>query len=335
MPRLARLDAPGVFHHVMIRGIERRKIFRNNKDREDFLDRLEMLLPETQTTCYGWVFLPNHAHFLFQTGKVPLATLMRRLLTGYALSFNRRHKRHGQLFQNRYKSIVCQEDVYLKELVRYIHLNPIRAGIVSNLEELNKYPYCGHSTLMGNKERPWQEVNYVLGYFGGTIRAARRAYVSYMDSGLDQGHRDELVGGGLVRSLGGWSEVKKLRSKGQDHMMSDERILGESEFVDSLLSQANERYERGYELKARGYDLDRIAKRVAEIYGMEEREVFSKGRQHRKVKARSLLCFWAVRELRMSLTDLARELDMSTPGVGFAVERGEAIAHNNKYQLMD
>jgi len=225
--------------------------------------------------------------------------------------------------------------VYLKELVRYIHLNPIRAGIVVNLKELNKYPYCGHSTLVGSRERPWQEINYVLGYFGRTSRAARRAYLSYMDSGLDQGRRDELVGGGLIRSLGGWSEVKSLRLKGQAHIMSDERILGESGFVDSVLSQANERYERRYELKARGYNLNRIAKRVAELSGMEEHEVFSKGRQHRKVKARSLLCFWAVRELGMSLTDLARDLEMSTPGVGFAVERGEAIAHDNKYQLME
>jgi len=319
----------------MIRGIERRKIFRNNKDREDFLNRLGKLLPETQTTCYGWVLIPNHAHFLFRTGKVALATLMRTLLTGYVVSFNRRHKRYGQLFQNRYKSIVCQEDVYLKELVRYIHLNPIRAGIVVNLKELNKYPYCGHSTLVGRRERPWQEVNYVLAYFGRTSRAARRAYLSYMESGLDQGLRDELVGGGLIRSLGGWSEVKSLRLKGQAHIMSDERILGESEFVDSVLSQANERYERRYELKSRGYNLNRIAKRVAELSGMEEHEVFSKGRQHRKVKARSLLCFWAVSELGMSLTDLARDLEMSTPGVGFAVERGEAIAHDNKYQLME
>ena len=96
-----------------------------------------------------------------------------------------------------------------------------------------------------------------------------------MEAGLDQGRRDELVGGGLIRGPGGCSEVKSLRSKGQAHMMSDERILGGSEFVDSLLSQANERYERGYELKARGYDLNQIAKRVAEVYAMEEHEVFS------------------------------------------------------------
>jgi len=106
MPRLARLDAPGVLHHLMIRGIERRKIFWNEQDREDFLDRLSRLLPETDTACYAWVFISNHAHFLFRSGQVSLATVMRRLLTGYAGSFNRRHKRRGHLFQNRYKSIV-------------------------------------------------------------------------------------------------------------------------------------------------------------------------------------------------------------------------------------
>jgi hypothetical protein len=259
---------------------------------------------------------------------------MRRLLTGYAVRFNRRHNRHGQLFQNRYKSIVCQEDAYLKELIRYIHMNPIRAGLISNLDALSEYPYCGHSALVGRVKRPWQDVGYVLGYFGKTVRSAKKAYLSYMKEGLNQGRREELVGGGLIRSLGGWSEVKKLRSEGKAHMMSDERILGESEFVDSVLSAAGEIYERRYKLKALGYDLHRIAKRVAEIYGMEIQEVLSKGRQNRKVQARSLLCFWAVRESGMSLRDLARELEMSGPGIGYAVERGELLAHENNYQLM-
>lgn len=88
----------------MIRGIERRKIFIDHKDREDFLQRLAKLLPENNTACYAWVFIPNHAHFLFRTGNVRLCTLMKRLLTGYVVSFNRRHNRHGQLFQNRYPS---------------------------------------------------------------------------------------------------------------------------------------------------------------------------------------------------------------------------------------
>jgi len=319
----------------MIRGIERRRIFRSNKDREDLLERLSILLPETKTSCYAWAFLPNHAHFLFRSGKAPLATLMRRLLTGYAVNFNKRHKRHGQLFQNRYKSIVCQEDVYLRELVRYIHLNPIRAGIVHTLGELNKYAYSGHSVLMGMKKRTWQDVDYVLGYFGATPRRARAGYCSYVEVGLGQGQRKELTGGGLIRSLGGWAEVRKHGLKGQQHIKSDERILGESDFVADVLTQANEKFERKYELKRLGYDLGRVAARVAEIYGIEVDDIFLKEKQQIRVKARSLFCFWAVHELGISFTELAGRLGISVPGVGYSVERGIKIARENDYQLID
>ena len=118
MPRTARLDAPDVLHDIMIRGIERRKIFRSKKDRQDFVERLENLRPEMKVKCYAWVFMSNHAHFLFRTGTEPLSRLMRRLLTGYFIGFNHRHIRRGQLFQKRYKSIICQEETYLRELVR-------------------------------------------------------------------------------------------------------------------------------------------------------------------------------------------------------------------------
>ena len=334
MPRLARLDAPGVLHHIMIRGIERRKIFLNRKDYEDFIGRLAILLPETKTECYAWVLMPNHAHFLFCTGAVPLAGLMRRLLTGYAINFNHRYKRHGHLFQNRYKSIICQEDTYLGELVRYIHLNPVRTGIVPDIRELNGYAYCGHSALMGKKNRLWQDVEYVLGYFGETVWKARNAYLEYMKEGIELGRREELTGGGLIRSLGGWSEAKRLRGMGKDHVMSDERILGDSDFVDSVLSQAKEGYERQYELKRRGYDLEMIAKRVAQLCAVKVEEVFSRGRQKNKVKAKSLLCYWAAREAGISLRTLAKRLGISAPGVGYAVERGEAIARENLLKLI-
>jgi len=315
----------------MIRGIERRNIFRNKKDREDFLERLGKLLPETRTACYGWAFLSNHAHFLFRTGDIPLSNLMRRLLTGYVGGFNHRYGRHGQLFQNRFKSIVCQEDVYLQELVRYIHLNPVRAGLVANLEELDKYPYCGHSALMGGIEREWQQTEYVLTCFGKKVQSALKAYRNFMEEGLHQGRREELVGGGLVRSLGGWSAVKR----NQVHPMSDERILGDSGFVDAMLSQAGEALNRQYALKALGYDLRRIAERAAEIYNMDIAEIFLLGRRAQRVKARSLVCFWAARELGTSLSELARAFAMSVPGIGYAVERGEKLARNNSFKLID
>lgn len=124
------MDAPGALHHNIIRGIERKAIFRDDRDRERFLERLESVLVETSMPCYAWALMKNHAHLLLRTGLAPVATVMRRLLTGYAQDFNRRYRRHGQLFQNRYKSILCEEDPYLLELVRYIHLNPLRAKAV-------------------------------------------------------------------------------------------------------------------------------------------------------------------------------------------------------------
>lgn len=330
MPRSARLDAPGVLHHVIIRGMERRNIFRTDFDRQDFLKRLGKLLEQTRTTCYAWALLPNHAHFLLRTGLVPLATVMRRLLTGYVVNFNRRYHRHGYLFQNRYKSIACQEEAYLKELVRYIHLNPVRAGTVTSLAKLGTYPYCGHSALMGKRVRAWQDVEYVLGDFGARVGRARRAYLSYVNAGIHQGHREELIGGGLIRSLGGWTEVKSLRSGGKYHLKSDERVLGDSDFADGVLSRAGEHYSRQAELRRRGYNLQRIAKRVARVFEIDETAIFRRGRQQERVRARDLFCFWAVRELGISLTEVARSVRMTPSGVGYAVRRGEALAQERR-----
>ena len=332
MPRTARLDAPGLLHHVMIRGIEGRRIFRNNKDREDFIERLEKLCPEMQITCYAWAFMSNHAHFLFRTGSKSLSTFMRRLLTGYVIAFNRRHKRKGQLFQNRYKSIICQEDTYLLELVRYIHLNPIRAGIVNSLEELINLKYSGHGALMGHMTIEWQDTDHILDHFGKYKNKARQKYELFIEEGLKQGKKSELTGGGLIRSLGGWVEAKEVL-KGSSHIMSDERILGDSDFVEIIISQSEDEYERKYRLKRKGFDLDKIADRVAQVLEIEKDEVYSKGRQARKVKARSLFSFWASRELGIPHTVLAKRFGLSKGNISVSVERGETIAKAGKYTL--
>jgi hypothetical protein len=192
---------------------------------------------------------------------------MRRLLTGHAAYFNRRHRRHGKLFQNRYKSILCQEDAYLLELVRYIHLNPIRARLVSDLKSLDKWTYSGHSALVGKRETPWQDSAYVLRLFGEYLSAGRKKYREYVEKGVDQGKRPELTGGGLIRSMGGWAAVTMLRNTMR--MKSDERILGDGDFVEEVLKTAEEQFESRYILKAKGYDLMKIAQRVVELTGIE------------------------------------------------------------------
>ena len=130
MPRRARLDAPGTLHHVMVRGIEGRRIVNDAADRKNFVKRIGELSVDTPTAIYAWALMPNHAHILLRSSETGISGFMRRLLTGYAISYNRRHRRCGHLFQNRLKSIVCDEDACFTELARYIHLNPIRAGLV-------------------------------------------------------------------------------------------------------------------------------------------------------------------------------------------------------------
>jgi REP element-mobilizing transposase RayT len=319
----------------MIRGIERRAIFRSDQDRRDFLKRLAVLLPESQTQCYAWVLMKNHVHLLLRSGVSGISQLMRRLLTGYAVYFNRRYRRHGQLFQNRFKSIICQEDVYFKELVRYIHLNPVRAKVVGDIGSLNRYPFCGHSALMGKQKRPWQQNDYVLSYFGKSVSDARKSYLEYAKSGFAQGRRPELTGGGLIKGLGGWKAVRKIRLKGQDRVKSDARILGDSDFVTRILEEANEKLDRHYELKSHGYDLTKVEERVMEIFGIKRDVIYSSGRRQQQMQARSLFCHWAVDELGMSRTEIARCLGMTQPGVGYAVNRGAQIAQSMNYKLIE
>ncbi len=229
MPRSARIDAPGTLHHVIGRGIERRRIFLDDDDRDDFVQRLSELALSGAMDVYAWALMPNHFHILCKTRTQPLSVSMHRLLTGYVVNFNRRKRRHGHLFQNRFKSIVCQEDRYFTEMVRYIHLNPLRANLVADTRELECYPFCGHGAVLARVARPWQACDYVLKFFGIGLEA-RLGYRKFIAAGARMGRRPDLTGGGLIRSQGGWSEVLALRRREQKTPF-DQRILGDGDFV--------------------------------------------------------------------------------------------------------
>ena len=186
---------------------------------------------------------------------------------------------------------------------------------------------------MGKRDCEWQETKYVLSYFGKGLLNGRENYHSYVKKGMGQGRRPELVGGGLIRSLGGWSEVRKLRRTGQDRMKGDERILGDGDFVMDVLSEANERMDRRYELRSRGYTIEKLEERVLEIYRIDREELYSKGRQKVRADARSVFCYWAVRELGVGGTQMAKRLHMSQPGVAYAVKKGERIVRDKNLQL--
>ena len=149
-----------------------------------------------------------------------------------------------------------------------------------------------------------------------------------------QGRRPELVGGGLIRSLGGWDEVKKQRLGSEQRIKGDQRILGESDFVRAVLAEANESYDHRYKLKRLGYDLKKIEEIVTRLYQIDGEDLYSRSRQKTLAEARSLFCYWAVRELGMNGTDLAKRLRMTQPGVVYALRRGERLAKEKNYQLV-
>ena len=322
MPRHARLDAPGALHHVMGRGIEGTPIFRSDEDREDFLMRLGALCEAEALSVHAWALLDNHFHLLLRTGKQRLSEGMRRLLTGYVVRFNRRYGRYGHLFQNRYKSILCEEDPYLLELTRYIHLNPVRAEVVKTMRGLAVYPWTGHSVILGRVNRGWQDADTVLAYFGKRRKEAMRKYERYVAEGVSMGKRPELVGGGLVRSVGGWSEVVSLRRRGEREA-SDERILGGGKFVEKMVEEAEERMKETLRWRKRVIDLKALLKQVTKAEGLEEAEVMGRSRQEPVVRGRRTFCQVAVRKLGYTGASVARFLGMTTSSVNRMVRMEE------------
>ena len=222
MPRQPRLDIPDVLHHVMVRGIECRDIFADDADKERFVASLSALLTKSATKCYAWALMSNHLHLLLMPTRVSLSETMRRLLTGYAVYFYRKYQRCVHLFQNRYKSTLCEEEPYFLELVRYIHLNPLRAGMVADLEELERYPWSGHAVLLGKRTMEGQETAEVLARFGKDIDRAVRLYRQFVVDGITAGHREDLMGGGL----NGASPMVQRQGKLQ-HLMSVSSAVGD------------------------------------------------------------------------------------------------------------
>jgi hypothetical protein len=206
-----------------------------------------------------------------------------------------------------------------------LHLNPLRAKLVATLGELDQFPHSGHSVLMGNISHPWQSVDAVLRRFGKRTSSARQACRSFVAKGVDVGCQKHLTGGGLIRSLRGWDAVKAKRRR-REHLLGDERILGDSGFVEAVLAVQKERMERYYALSAAGYDFHAAVRRVGRVLGIDEDLVLLPGKQPQRVQSRELLCYWAVRELGIRTVAVARLLSLTQPAVTMAVGRGEWLA---------
>ncbi len=328
MPRGPRLDAPGTLHHVMVRGIDGCAIVMDDDDRDYFVLRMGTLSKTTDTKIFAWSLMTNHAHILLKSGDDGLSSFMRKLLTGYATGYNRRHKRRGHLFQNRYKSIICEEEPYFLKLVSYIHLNPLRAGLAGSVEELGRYRWSGHAVIMKQIKHDWQEVDAVLKFFGEKEGKSRDAYRLFVEEAGRIGQQPELTGGGLLRSVGGWSEVKSLRQRGEKHF-SDERILGSGDFVREILEQVEDSV-KGL-VPAEGLlqtVADELRKRC-EVVGVSLQLLKSGSKRRECTELRKDFAVKFVMDFGLTYAETARQLGISTSAVNQIFRRLAGL--NSKY----
>jgi hypothetical protein len=187
--------------------------------------------------------------------------------------------------------------------------------------------------ILGKEENCWQDVETVLSRFGRRVRIGRRRYREFVRDGIKEGQRPELVRGGMKRGMGGWEETGEGSAE-SERIKGDERILGEKEFMEEVLRASEEELDRRSRLRAQGYDLERLTGRVGEILGIEPERIWGPGRYADVVAARSLLSYWAVRELGVSATELARRFGMTQPAVSISVKRGENLANAKGFKLL-
>ncbi len=178
MPRIKRIYFPNTFYHVFNRGVEKKDIFKDNEDRIKFISILEKALKEFNLKIYDYVLMPNHYHLLIEDIDGNLPNIMKYIGENYAMYFNWKHKRVGPLYQGRYKSLIIEKEIYLKEVVRYILLNPIRKGLVKNL---NYYNWSSYYEYIGKNRRfKITETNWILKQFHSDKEKAIELFKKYL-----------------------------------------------------------------------------------------------------------------------------------------------------------
>ena len=307
----------------MARGVARCRIFNDDDDKRSFLERMGELFLKNGTVCYAWSLMPNHFHLLLRTGAVPLWHVMQKLLTWYAIRYNRRYRRSGHFFQNRYKSILCEEESYLLELVRYIHLNPLRAGMVKDMGGLRRYPWCGHGFILGEQENGWQDVDCILELFSGNRRNARDKYEIFISEWKNMDGKRDVGGGGMIRSAGGIEDLMAMiRNGGQIH--GDPRILGSGEFVSSVIRNVEKKDRRKQGLGTR-WKPENVIEKAAKVVGVRRQEMMGRSRRSIVADARALACKWLVEDIGMKGTATADLMRITKSAVSKSITRGREV----------
>jgi len=271
MARKPRLHVPGGVYHVMLRGNGGQAIFLSEKDRTVFYRLAEEGIERFGHRVHGFCLMGNHVHLLIQIGKVPLSRVMQNLSFRYTGWINRRHRRTGHLFQGRYKAVLVDADAYLLELVRYIHLNPVRARMVCDPAA---YHWSGHRTYLGLEQIPWLHTDWVLGQFARRLATCRKHYAAFVAAGMEEERRPEFHIGG-----------------------DDTRVLGDDDFLAQVIDTPP---------AGSPPTLEVIIDHVCARYGTNVVALGEPSRARRLAAARGMIGWLAMRTGAASLTEVSR-----------------------------
>jgi len=286
--RKVRIHYPGAVYHVMLRGNGGRDIFFDESDRIRFCDLLEEGVKRFDVRIPAFCLMSNHVHLAMQVAEIPLSRVIQNLSFRYARYYNAKRQSTGHLFQGRYKAVLIDADSYLLELVRYIHLNPVRAGMVENPED---YRWSGHRAYLGKEVLPWLSTDWILSRYSPGQTSARRLYRDFIADGMGGGYRAEFHSG---TSEGG--------------------MLGNEDFAEDALRTAGEKMKRQA-------SMEEIIAHVCKRYKIEQEVLVAPGKNRTCSEARAMIALLVWHDDRLSLTDLGKRLGRDLSSVSQAVNR--------------
>ena len=316
MPRMARLETPGAIEHVIARGIDGANLFFSDEDRKKFLAHLDVLLRRLGYRCITWCLMDNHYHLLLRINENPLGKFMRPLNGAYARWFNKKYGRRGYLFQDRFKSILCQDQEYALQLIRYINLNPLRAGKVRSLSMLVSWPWCGHAMLLGkpvSREFRFQDRKEALSRFGRTEKEAIAGYLAYLAQGIHAG---------TMETAGALSGSEEFELAGA--FKGWPAVIGDPEFARNAMARHR---QICLMRKHRQADYSRVLQTIeAEVcarYKIPAESFLARGRMNARSAARSEFAYRAHCEELLPLGVVAGFLGITISPVARMVQRGK------------
>ena len=316
MPQMIRLQSPESFYHIMARGIDGHNLFNDDEDHYEFLKRLAKSLLNSGHRCITFNLMDNHYHLFVRSSEKPLSSLMRPLNSGYARWYNKKNKRQGYLFQSPFKSLLCQNSHHLSELIRYIHLNPLRANLINSYPNLSDWKWSGHNLLLNNANAigaDFVDRKTMLDLFSQNENDALKMYHQYMLEGIDNSNM--RVSGWLPKT----EQIELVRAQ-----KGGSAVIGDLHFVRNAMENNPIGLRHLHRKEDYSDVLRSIALEACHKFNITLDDLKTRGRKNTRSRAREYFCYKVHEEEKLPLGVIANFLVICISPTAMLVKRGKA-----------